>query len=534
MIICVIPAKRESRRLTGKNLLTIQGKSLIEHSILYAKSSEKVAKVFVSTDSQEIEEHVKEYRVGVIRRRPELGGETPLMDVYRHAWREINDSNITYLVGIQSDHPDRVSSLDDAIDYALAKGIDDLFTVDRHGNRNGSLRILSKKAIETNSPIYTSAMMDNCTNIHTEFDFHMASFNLSTKTHEIQIGGHKIGADAPIFIIAEAACNHMCDIALAKTMIDRAAEAGVNAIKFQTYKAEKLVTKDAVAFWGDDKMSQVEYYRRLDRFGKNEYQELFKYAVDRGLVAFSSPFDAESTEMLAEIGMPVFKIASCDVPDLRHLRHIAGFGRPIILSTGASTPQEIDKAIEIIFSKGNYQLMLLACTLSYPTPNEEANLMRIRTLQERYPGMIIGISDHTEPDSHMVIPSMAVALGAKIVEKHYTLDRSMTGSGHFFAVDPQDLKKMVQNIRLAETVLGDGSLGVADSEKRAWESARRSIVAEIPIPKGTVITSDMLGIKRPAIGLPASMIDGIVGRRARLHIPPDEYIFESMLENEQD
>ena len=359
----------------------------------------------------------------------------------------------------------------------------------------------------------------------------------SLEVHEgeverISINGRRIGKNEPVFVVAEAACNHMCDLQLARTMIDKAAEAGADAIKFQTYKAEKLARKNAVAFWGDEEISQLEYYRRLDRFGPNEYEELFKYAEDKGIIAFSSTFDVESSEMLNDIGMPVFKIASCDLPDIRNLRHIAGLGKPIMLSTGASTIEEIDTAIETIFAQGNYQLMLLACTLSYPTQNEDANFMRIRTLKERYPGMIIGISDHTEPDPHMVIPSVAVALGARIVEKHYTLDRSMTGSGHFFAVDPNDLNKMVENIRLTEAVIGKGALGVAESEEKAWTSARRSIVAEVVIPKGTVITSEMLGMKRPAIGLPASMIDKVVGRRAMIDISPDEYILEDMLENE--
>jgi N-acetylneuraminate synthase len=346
----------------------------------------------------------------------------------------------------------------------------------------------------------------------------------------ISINGRLVGQNEPVFIVAEAACNHMCDLGLARKMIDKAAEAGVDAIKFQTYKAEKLVTGDAVAFWGSEKISQLEYYKRLDRFGRKEYEELFKYADDKGIIAFSSPFDTESAEMLAELSMPVFKIASCDIPDVRNLRHIAGFGKPIILSTGASTPEEIDRAIKVIFEQGNYQLMLLACTLSYPTRNEDANILRIRTLQERYPGMIVGLSDHTEPDPHMVIPSAAVALGARIIEKHYTLDRSMTGSGHFFAVDPDSLKKMVENIRLTQTVLGNGKLYVAESEKKAWTSARRSIVAEVHIPKGTIITGEMLGIKRPANGLPASMIDEIIGQKAVQNINAEQPITSSMIE----
>jgi len=345
----------------------------------------------------------------------------------------------------------------------------------------------------------------------------------------VSIGDKILGDHEPVFIVAEAACNHMCDLELAKQMIDRAAEAGADAIKFQTYTAEKLVTKDAVAFWGEDRISQIEYYKRLDRFGRKEYEILFRHAEKSGIVAFSSAFDAENVEMLNDLDMPVFKIASCDIPDIRNLRHIASLGKPIMLSTGASSIKEIDTAVETVFAQGNFQLMLLACTLSYPTRNEDANFMRVSSLKARYPGMIIGISDHTEPDPHMVIPSVAVSLGARIVEKHYTLDRSMTGSGHFFAVDPEDLKKMVQNIRTAESVIGNGELGVASAELKAWESARRSIVAEAPIKRGEKITSDMIGIKRPSDGLSASMIDMVVGKIAKQDIEPDQKITLEML-----
>lgn len=340
----------------------------------------------------------------------------------------------------------------------------------------------------------------------------------------------RISSDAPAFVVAEAACNHMCDVNIAREMIDKAVQAGVDAIKFQTYKAEKLVTKEAVTFWGREKTSQMSYYKRLDRFGKAEYAELFQYAAEKPIVAFSSPFDKPSADMLNELDMPLFKIASCEVPNLDFIKHVANFAKPIILSTGASEPQEIDKAIETILEQDNNELILLACTLSYPTKNEDANLLRIQTLKARYPDLIVGLSDHTEPDENMIIPAIGVALGAKVIEKHYTLDRSMKGSGHFFAVDPTSLKKMVENIRLTETLFGDGKLGVADSEKSAWKSARRSIVAEIAIKKGQVITPEMLALKRPADGLRADMIDSIVGKIAKVDIGYDQNITMEMVE----
>ena len=343
--------------------------------------------------------------------------------------------------------------------------------------------------------------------------------------------GRKISHDSPCFIVTEAACNHLCNMTLAKRMIDKAVEAGADSIKFQTYKAEKLVTKEAVAFWGNEQISQIEYYRRLDRFGKAEYVELFKYAEEKGILCFSSPFDRDSADMLNELGMAIFKIASCEIPNLQFIKHIAGYGKPIMLSTGASSEEEIENAIATILEQGNNQLILMACTLSYPTRYEDANFMRIKTLKDRYPDVILGLSDHTEPEEHMIVPSIGVALGAKVIEKHYTLDRTMTGSGHFFAINPENLKAMIENIRLTEMVLGDGMLGVADSEKKAWNSARRSIVAEVKIKKGQKIKLEMIAAKRPGGGLGICKIDQIINKTAGQDIEADQKISFEMLEN---
>ncbi len=524
MILAVIPAKGESGRLPEKNLQRVRGKTLIEHAVAYARASDRIHAVVVSTDSDEIAGHARGLGVEVIRRGRDLGGETPLIDVYRHAFQAVDDGRITHVAGVQPDNPDRRVDVAEVLDYVIEKKIDDLFTVDRRGRRNGALVVLSRKALESSPFPYASTWMDDCTNIHTRFDLEMARWRLSPFAGTLQVEGRDIGEDQPAWIIAEAACNHMCDLGVAREMIDRAAEAGADAVKFQTYKAEKLVTGSAVSFWGGEQVSQLDYYRRLDRFDRAAYEALFAHGRERGVTVFSSPFDEESTDMLADLGMPIFKVASCDIPNLEHLRHVARIGRPVLLSTGASTEEEIDRALETLFQEGNHQVMLLACTLSYPTAPPHANLERIRTLKERYPGMIVGLSDHTEPDPHMVIPAVAVAMGARIVEKHYTLDRSWTGSGHYFAVDPPDLRRMVENIRLAETVRGDGTLGVAESEAQAWSSARRSIVAEVPVRQGQVLERGMLGLKRPGGGLGADMLDRVVGRRVTRDLEADERI----------
>lgn len=342
----------------------------------------------------------------------------------------------------------------------------------------------------------------------------------------IKVNSKEISEDSPTFVIAEAASNHMCDIKLAKKMIDEARKAGANAIKFQTYKTERLVSRNLKAYWkySTGSKSQFEYYKNLDKFDKDEYKELFEYAKEKGIIAFSTPFDVDSASMLNDLEAPLFKIASCDIPDTRLLRHVARFNKPVILSTGASKPEEIEKAVDTVFNAGNPNLMLMVCTLSYPTDNHNAHLRRIVTFREKFSDIIIGLSDHTRPDENMVIPSCAVALGAKLIEKHYTLDRNMTGSGHSFSVEPADLKKMVNNIRLTESVLGKSEIKVYEVEERARKNARRSLVAQRTIKKGEKIQSDMIGIKRPSGGLSPDMIDQVLNRIAKCNIKEDTQI----------
>jgi sialic acid synthase SpsE len=344
----------------------------------------------------------------------------------------------------------------------------------------------------------------------------------------IEVCGRTISRDGPAFVIAEAACNHMCDVELAKRMIDEAQAAGADAVTFQTYKAERLVVKEAESYWKNTPtpgaVSQFEYYKKLDRFGEDEYRELFAYAREREIIAFSTPFDTTSADMLAELGAPMFKIASCDLPDLRLLRHVASLGKPVILSTGGSELTEVERAVDALGAAGCTELVLLACTLSYPTANADANLRRIPAFSARFPELIIGLSDHTEPDPHMVIPSLGVALGATVIEKHYTLDRSMTGSGHSFSVTPADLAMMIQNIRVCEEVLGSSEICVHEAEQPAREKARRSLVADRPIKRGEVISTEMIGIKRPGDGLSPARIDEVLGLVARVDLDADASI----------
>lgn len=527
-IVVVIPAKSDSKRLSNKNMILIDDKPLLYYTIKTAKECSLVDKVYVSTNSLEIAEFARKEGVGVIMRPLELCADTPIVKVYYHALLNIEDKDIRYIIGLQPDHPDRNIDLEQAIKYALEKNFDDLISVDSSGFKNGSLRIMKVEALkERRISENLGSVLDNATNIHTLNDLRLARVRFKQKDIPltIKIKNKFISKTSPTFIIAEGACNHMCDIEMAKKMIDEAEKAGTDAIKFQTYKAERLVAKDAAVYWNyASRKSQYEYYKNLDKFDRDEYRTLFEYAKDKDLIVFSTPFDIESANMLNDLGMPLFKIASCLIPDKRLIRNIAKFNKPIILSTGGSELEEIQETVEVIYEQDNYSLVIMACTLSYPTKNKDAHILRIRKLNKLFPETIIGYSDHTEPDENMIIPSLAVSLGAKVIEKHFTLDRTMTGSGHSFSLDPPLLKKMVENIRLTEEVLGEEELKICVPEQKTRQEARMSIVARQDIKAGEVINEDMLIFKRPGSGILPKFLDDILGRKSKRDIQVDEQL----------
>lgn len=528
MIIAVIPAKSDSKRLPNKNMALINGKPLLYYTIKAAKDCRLVDKIYVSTDSPEIAAFAEKEDVSIIIRPEELCEDAPIVEVYFHALMSIEDKDVTHIVGLQPDHPDRKADLEQVIKYAIEKNLDDLISVDLRGVKNGSIRIMKAEALrERRISVIAGSVMDNATNIHSLGDLKLAEIRLKQRDCSLSISVKRkvISKESPTFIIAEGACNHMCDIGLAKKMIDEAEAAGADAIKFQTYKAERLVAKDARAYWDyASTKSQYEYYKNLDKFDRKEYKTLFDYAANKEIIVFSSPFDIESADMLNELGMLLFKIASCLIPDRRLIKHIASFKKPIALSIGGSELDEIKEAVDAIYAQDNYSLVILACTLSYPTENKDADLKRIGKLSELFPEAIVGYSDHTEPDENMIIPSIAVSLGAKVIEKHFTLDRTMTGSGHSFSVDPPLLRKMVQNIRLTEEVMGSQNLGVKEAEQKTRENARMSIVAKCDIKKDEIIREDMLAFKRPGTGILSKFIDEVVGKIAKRDILADEQL----------
>ena len=348
----------------------------------------------------------------------------------------------------------------------------------------------------------------------------------------IRIGKKTVGDGHPAYVIAEAGVNHNGSLARAKDLIKKAAAAGADAVKFQTYKADKLVTKRAPRFWdwkGEEKKkgTQHDSYSLLDKFPLKHYPELIKTCKKYGVEFLSTPFDEESADALVKFGMKAIKVSSSDVTNLPFLQHLAKHKLPILLSVGASTMGEIEEAVRTIEEAGNKKIVIMQCTLVYPTPDEHANLRVIPTLRAVFPEYPIGLSDHT---IGAAIPPAAVALGACMVEKHYTVDKTLGKSAdHWLSVDPKELKEMVTGIRRVEAALGESRKYVLPAERHTYLYDKRSLVSACDIKKGQKITKAMLTHKRPGTGVRPKYRDVVVGRRASVDIPADTTITWTML-----
>lgn len=329
-----------------------------------------------------------------------------------------------------------------------------------------------------------------------------------------------------VYLIAEAGVNHEGDITVAKEMVRQAALAGADAIKFQTYKAEKLAVKKSPAYWNTKKetsLSQYELFRKFDSFGEKEYIELATACREVNIDFLSTPFDIDAANFLNPLS-DAFKIASADINNYPLLKHIAKFNKPIILSTGASTLGEIEEAVKTIKEQGNNLIALLHCILSYPTDYENANLNMIEHLLNTFPDRVIGYSDHTLPDPSMLVLTTAYMKGAKIIEKHFTLTKFKTGNDHYHAMNPDDIIKFNNNLKLLKQIGGLYYKQPVDIESAAIQYARRSLVANKKIIKNTVITEDMLTWKRPGTGISPNFIDKVIGMISIKDIEEDEII----------
>ncbi|MFW6090041.1 MAG: N-acetylneuraminate synthase family protein, partial [Gemmatimonadota bacterium] len=314
-----------------------------------------------------------------------------------------------------------------------------------------------------------------------------------------------IGPGHPPYIIAEAGVHHENSVELAKAYIRAARVAGAHAIKFQTYKAERLATRWAPAYWDDEeRRTQFEVFATRDGFDASHHAQLFDYANELGITLLSTPFDPDSASYLDELGMSAIKIASADITYAPLLRAVGELGKPVLLSTGASTLEEVRAAVDLLADYA-VPVAVLHCSLAYPTPVEAANLRRIELLARTFPERVVGYSDHTQPRETELACPLAVALGARIVEKHFTLNRELPGDDHYHAVDGEGLRRLVAGCRQAWRMTGE-AVELRDEERAARANARRSIVASRPIQAGTAFDGSHLDFKRPGTGLPPTRV----------------------------
>lgn len=345
----------------------------------------------------------------------------------------------------------------------------------------------------------------------------------------IKIGQKLIGDKHPCFIIAEAGINHNGKLSIAKKLVDAAVHAGADAVKFQTFKAEGVVTDDVdIASYAKKNikknLTQLQMIKHYE-LPYESFRELKKYCDKKKILFLSTPHSFDAVDFLEDL-VPAYKFGSGDLTNIPTLQYAAKKHKPILLGTGMASLQEVRDALRAIHKSGNRQVIALHCTTNYPCPIDEVNLRAMLTMQHTL-DCLVGYSDHTRG---ITVPLMAATLGAVVIEKHFTLDRTMPGPDHAASLEPTELIQMVTEIRNIETILGSYAKKPTQSEKEIMRLVRKSIVAHHPIKKGAVLKKNMLAIKRPGTGLSPSQIDHIIGRKTKKPIKKDQLIRLNMVE----
>jgi N,N'-diacetyllegionaminate synthase len=334
----------------------------------------------------------------------------------------------------------------------------------------------------------------------------------------VRIGDREVGGGASVYVIAEAGSNHDRDLDQAKRLIDVAAVAGADAVKFQTFASDRIVAETSTrakyldGLLPPDK-TMADLFRELE-LPREWHAELFRHATEAGLDFLSTPFDFEAIDLLDELGVKAFKVASYELWHLPLIREVASRGKPIICSTGMADLADVQEAVDTVAETGNDQLILLHCVVNYPPPFADLNLRAIQTLQTAFQ-VPVGYSDHS---AGIAAPIAATALGASVIEKHFTLSRDLPGPDHRFAIEPNELTAMVRAIRDAHDALGSGIKRMAPAEEDLYTTARRSLFAARDIVAGTVLTEADIAILRPGTGIEVRDLRKLVGRTARRSI----------------
>jgi sialic acid synthase len=345
----------------------------------------------------------------------------------------------------------------------------------------------------------------------------------------IAIGNKIVGPGSPALFIAEIGLNHQGEVAIAKRLIDMAADCGADVVKFQKRDAEAMMIASRLDVAYDNPNSFGATYRahrEALEFGKAEYQELKEYSQTKGLVMIASIWDEPSADFIEELDLPAFKIASADLTNLPLLKHVAQKGRPIILSTGMASMSDVELAVRWI-EQWNKDLVILYCVSTYPSAPADLNLNLIGEYQTRFPDYPIGYSGH---ETGIATSTMAVVAGAKVVERHITLDRAMKGGDHAASLERAGLERLVRDIRLAEEIFNNQPKTLLPAEQASKEKLAKSVVATTDIPAGTVIAPSMLGVKSPGSGLAPKYIYFLPGQKALIDIGADTVITQEMVE----
>lgn len=342
-----------------------------------------------------------------------------------------------------------------------------------------------------------------------------------------------------LYLIAEMGVNfydtakqlNISPLEAAKLYIDKAAEAGIDCAKFQSYKANTIVSKNSPAYWDTTKeatKTQYELFQKFDGFGEAEYKELCDYTHSKGMDFTSTPFDYASADYLYDM-VDFYKISSSDLSNIPFIKHIAAKGKPMVVSVGAAYLSEVDEAIRAMKEVGNNDISILHCVLSYPTDPKDANLKIIETLKKVFPDVKVGFSDHVAPDPTMMTLATAYILGSEIIEKHFTLDKTLTGNDHYHSGDPEDFKKARANFDMIDTVLGNPEKTVLDCELVPRREARRSLVLTRSMKVGEKITEKDIMPKRPGTGISPKYTDIVLGRAVKQDLEEDTILTWDMV-----
>lgn len=320
-------------------------------------------------------------------------------------------------------------------------------------------------------------------------------------------------------------------IEAAKLYIDKAVEAGVDCAKFQSYKANTIVSKNSPAYWDTTKeptKTQYELFLKHDSFGEKEYRELCVYTHEKGLDFTSTPFDYASVDYLEDM-VDFYKISSSDLSNIPFIRYIGSKGKPVYISVGAAYLSEVDEAIRNLKEVGCKEIVIFHCVLSYPTDPKDANLRVIETLKKNFPDVRVGFSDHVAPDDGMITLATAYLLGAEVIEKHFTLDKTLPGNDHYHAGDPEDFKKAIANFKLIGDILGSPEKTVLECELVPRREARRSLVLTRDMKKGEVISERDVMAKRPGTGISPQYTEIVVGRKILQDLAEDTVLTWNMI-----